>query len=267
MAIQNAAWSPRSEQFYNRLLVGLEDELVAQAHGLLIKIVSDRDEELSTLRQWARDGAVQGVVCKDIAVGDDFEASVQRTGLAYAILGDSSQLNHANLVAVNNADGMRRVLDHLIAGGRHEIDWISGPQRQLHTHVRLGVFEQYRADGRILGQAAEADYDVDRCLELITAALQRDVRPRAFLLDGEDVGIRVLERIRELGFSVPGDVALMCWDDSLTCQRADPPITALNHHVEELGRSVGRCLVAAAAGRLLHETAPDLQIVARASTD
>lgn len=266
MAVQRNGWTPRSEHFYNRLLAGLQEELLGYGHTVIVKIVSDRDEELATFARWAEDGSVDAVVCKDITVDDDVEERLRSLGISYAVLGDADQAIAGNAVTVDNAAALREVLDHLRAAGHRRIDWLNGPPAQWQTHTRLRVFEEYLADGRIEGVASPAEYDEDRCRELIDAAMSREQPPTAFVVDGGHLAPVAMEVLRKLGRSVPADVALVSWDDSLACQRADPPVSALDHHVEELGRGVARCLVDALDGRKRREVGPRPNLVRRAST-
>ncbi|QDP96350.1 LacI family transcriptional regulator [Microlunatus elymi] len=266
LTMERNSWSPRSEEFYNQLLVGLGDEVIGQGHMVIVEIVADRDEELATYARWARDGSVDAVLCKDIGVGDDLEDRVDQLGLAHVVLGDTHQPVTANAVAVDNAGGLREALDYLRAAGHRRIDWITGPPAQFHTHVRMQAFSDYLADGLIEGVAAPANYDPERCREMLAAALRRDHPPTAFLVDGDFLATVVEDFVRHSGRVVPTDVSVMSWDDTLTCQRADPPISALEHHIADLGHAVGRCLVAAVEGRQLREVGPRPQLVIRAST-
>ncbi len=266
MTVQRNGWTPRSEHFYNRLVAGLEEELLRHGHTVIVKIVTDRAEERATFVRWAEDGSVDAVVCKDITVDEDLEQELQSLGLRYAVLGDSHQTIAANAVTVDNAGALREVLDHLRAAGHRRIDWLSGPQAQWQTHTRLGVFDSYVAGGRIEGRVSAAEYDEERCRELVGAAMSRDRPPTAFLLDGGHLASVASDVLRKLGFSVPADVSLVSWDDSLACQRADPPVSALDHHVEELGRGVARCLIDAVEGRERREAGPRPNLVVRAST-
>ena len=266
LTMERNSWSPRSEEFYNKLLVGLGDEVIGRGHMVIVEIVADRQEELATYARWAEDGSVDAVMCKDIGVGDDLEDRVQALGLAHAVLGDTRQPVHSNMVAVDNAAGMRETIDYLRAAGHQRIDWITGPPVQFHTHVRMEVFADYLAEGLIEGSAIAAEYDSDRCRQLVTAALERDHPPTAFLVDGDFLATVAVDCLRRNGRDVPADVSVVSWDDSLICQRADPPISALQHHVADLGHAVGRCLIAAVEGRELRELGPSPQLVIRASS-
>ncbi|HEY9290662.1 MAG TPA: substrate-binding domain-containing protein [Microlunatus sp.] len=266
LTMERNSWSPRSEEFYNQLLVGLGDEVIGQGHMVIVEIVAGREEELATYARWARDGSVDVVLCKDIGVGDDLEDRLLELGLAHVVLGDTRQPVRSNAVAVDNAAGLREAIDYLRAAGHRRIDWITGPAVQFHTHVRMEVFADYLSEGLIEGVAAAAEYDPERCRELITAALQRDHPPTAFLVDGDFLATVAVDCLRRNGRDVPAEVSVVSWDDSLTCQRADPPISALQHHIADLGHAVGRCLIAAVEGRELRELGPRPQLVIRASS-
>jgi LacI family transcriptional regulator, repressor for deo operon, udp, cdd, tsx, nupC, and nupG len=267
ITLQRRGWSPRSEQFYSQLLVGLEDEVISRGHTVIVQTVGSRQEEHETFARWAADGSVDAVVCKDIAIGDDLEDRMHELGVPYVVLGDTQQPISANAVVVDNVTSLRSVIDHFRAAGHSRIDWITGPVTQFHTHLRLEAFAQYLADGVIEGETHPANYDADRCQELVTAAMGREKPPTAFLIDGAFLATATLTCLRRLGFSVPGDVSIISWDDSLICQRSEPPLSALDHHVGELGHGVGKCLIAAVEHRKLRIGGPMPSLVSRESSN
>ncbi len=55
--------------------------------------------------------------------------------------------------------------------------------------------------------------------------------------------------LRERGRSVPGDVALVGFDDSVIARHMDPPLTSVRQPIEEMGREMARVLLEEIAER------------------
>ena len=47
----------------------------------------------------------------------------------------------------------------------------------------------------------------------------------------------------QMGFSVPDDVSIVAWDDSLICQVVHPPLTAMTRDIPSYGGAVARRLL------------------------
>jgi DNA-binding LacI/PurR family transcriptional regulator len=51
-----------------------------------------------------------------------------------------------------------------------------------------------------------------------------------------------------MGFSVPDDVSIVAWDDSLMCGVVHPPLTALTRDIPAYGTAATKLLLAAIEG-------------------
>ncbi|MFD8792868.1 substrate-binding domain-containing protein, partial [Streptomyces vinaceus] len=54
--------------------------------------------------------------------------------------------------------------------------------------------------------------------------------------------------LRAAGRLIPGDVALVGFDDSVPARHMEPPLTSVRQPVEEMGRTMARMLLARMAG-------------------
>ena len=57
-----------------------------------------------------------------------------------------------------------------------------------------------------------------------------------------------LSALAEAGRRVPGDVAVVGYDDSPVARSTNPPLTSVHQPIEEMGREAARLLVGAADG-------------------
>ena len=72
---------------------------------------------------------------------------------------------------------------------------------------------------------------------------------------------------QQLGVSVPDDVSVVAWDDSLLCQVVHPPITTLTRDIAEFGALGSRQLLAVIDGAQVGDLeAPRAVLTPRAST-
>jgi DNA-binding LacI/PurR family transcriptional regulator len=58
-----------------------------------------------------------------------------------------------------------------------------------------------------------------------------------------------LRTLRKAGRRVPGDVAVVGFDDLAVAQIADPPLTTVHQPIEALGREMARMLLALVNGQ------------------
>ena len=78
----------------------------------------------------------------------------------------------------------------------------------------------------------------------------------------------VIAGIRESGRTVPGDVAVIGFDDVEVAVHTDPPLTTIRQPMHEMGATAARLLLAALAGAPLpaEPTVLPTSLVVRGST-
>lgn len=259
-------WAPRLEHFSNRLVKGLQDVLVGAGHTLLLRLVGDEDEHWRVWQHWARSGSVDAVVVHGDGYADQGTLSrVEELGLPFVLLGERVQQGwHDCTVTVDSAELLHVPLDHLVGRGFTRLVWISGPTTDLHTQVRLKAFDDYLRDHPLVrGSVHPGDYTPDHAFSVLDEVLGNGDEPVGLLVDGDYVAACVRGWLSERGIAT-ARAGLVGWDDSYFCSGANPPITAIEHHVDGLGRQLGRALVALTDGTVsTHLEGPPAELLVR----
>ena len=73
--------------------------------------------------------------------------------------------------------------------------------------------------------------------------------PTAIIYDSAVLGVTGLGAAQQMGFSVPDDLSIVAWDDSLICQVVHPPLTAVARDIPAYGEAAAIRLLAEIDGR------------------
>ena len=79
-------------------------------------------------------------------------------------------------------------------------------------------------------------------------ALAASERPTALIYDNDVMAVAGLTVAMEQGLSVPADLSIIAWDDSVLCEHTFPKLTALSHDVVAFGAHAARRLFDVVAG-------------------
>ena len=135
-------------------------------------------------------------------------------------------------------------VEYLAALGHRHIARVGGLPGFLHTAIRTQAFDDIC---RQLDLAPPVTISTDYTGEDGTRATRRLLaardRPTAILYDNDIMAVAGLSVAREMGFSVPGDLSLIAWDDSILCQLVHPPLTAMSRNIPAYGASAARQLL------------------------
>lgn len=258
--------APQREEFFQRIIGGLDDALGDAEGSLLVARVGHLEEELAMYAHWQATKAVDAVILKDLVAGDRRPEHLQALGIPTVALCDPSQQGHFGALCFDNAGAMRSVLKFLIGLGHTRIARITGPAAFVHTQVRSKSFDAVAEASHLNPRILVGDYS-ERCGHVLTAQLlSTSPVPTAIVYDNDLMAVGGQRAAQSMAFS-PADVSLLAWDDSLACQLASPDLTALGHDVAAMGGQLARlALDLLATGRAGREPAAPPSIIRRGST-
>lgn len=256
--------------FFTGLVRGIENALLAAGYTLLLansdEIPAREEQMLGTLRA----EGVAGLVFVPIT-GRTTEYRPLAEAAMPIVAVDRLPANlHVDLVTVDNARGSRSAVEHLIGLGHRAIGLISGPPRhstaqEREQGYRVALQEAHvpiRADLLRHGDFREAGgYGAMRAL------LELQHPPTAVFVANNLMTLGALRALHEAERRIPGDVALVGFDDMPWATSLNPPLTAVSQPALAMGETAAELLLARIAepSRPVRHVVLDTNLVVRAS--
>lgn len=147
------------------------------------------------------------------------------------------------MIVVDNAGGIRQVMEHLVEHGHREIALIAGDETDPgDSQIRLTA---YRRAVKELGLAEDprlveyGQHWVDGGYHAMQRLMQSDVKFTAVACSNDESAMGAIRAIHEAGLRIPWDIAVTGFDDHLTALAQVPPLTSVHYPLFETGyRSV-----------------------------
>jgi len=143
---------------------------------------------------------------------------------------------------------------HLAALGRRRIAHVTGPERFEAVRLRrAGFVSALSSAGLKVDDAMTMNGDWSEewgrsALERLFA--RRRGAPDAIFCGNDQIARGVVDGLRERGITVPGDVAVVGFDNwQIIAEACRPPLTTIDMNLKQLGREAGRRLIDLIAGR------------------
>ncbi|MFC1404545.1 MULTISPECIES: LacI family DNA-binding transcriptional regulator [Streptacidiphilus] len=155
-------------------------------------------------------------------------------------------------IGVTNWSGARDAVQHLLGLGHTRIGMVAGRSHSLAGAARLHGYRAALEEAGIAYDPAivrSTDFDFDEALVASLQVMASTEPPTAFFAASDAQALGVLEAARQYGLSVPRDLAVMSFDDTLVAAMACPPLSAVRQPFEELGHEATRVLLQLAEGR------------------
>jgi LacI family transcriptional regulator len=231
-------------EFFSEVMRGMDE--TAQRHGfhLIISRSHATKQGIETAMRAMR-GRVDGVVAMSPDLDGESLLNLPST-LPVVLLCSVSPGNELDSLTIDNCRGARAVVRHLIGLGHKRIAIIKGAARNYDAAERL---RGYRL------ALKEAGLKPERALELeggfteaggYAAALEvieMDPRPTAIFAANDSMAIGAVSALRESGAEIPGEMAVVGFDDIPLARYMDPPLTTVRVPICDLGARAVEMLV------------------------
>jgi LacI family transcriptional regulator len=242
-----------SSAFYATALKGAQEVLEAAGYHVLVvnteRAAGRERAALGTLRAHQ----VDGVIVASYGGYHDI-------GVPAAFFDDVPARAGVGGVALANEQGIALLVEHLVEHGHRRIAYVGPPAGTADGETLLVFVGRERLDGfrAAIGRAGLAlppeyvrmtDPSVAQQAARSVAAelLAVEPRPTAIVAATDTLTMGVLQAARDHALAVPGDLAVVSFDEPVYADLLDPPLTSLDRHDRELGRRAAELLLDALA--------------------
>ncbi|WP_049576394.1 LacI family DNA-binding transcriptional regulator [Nonomuraea sp. SBT364] len=232
------------EPFYMEFISGIESVLAERSHSLLLRLVSDVEEEIGVVDGWGRSKQIRGSIMVDFTLDDPRVAAAADLRLPLIAVGHPDLTGGLPSVWTDDGAAVAEAVRYLAALGHRRLARVSGPAGLGHSAIRSEAFAKAVSDLNLEpGRVLPTDFSGEQGARATRALLASAQRPTAILYDNDIMAVAGLSVATEMGVSVPAELSLLAWDDSQLCRLTHPPLSAMSHDVFAFGAEVARRLM------------------------
>ncbi|MBK0332629.1 MULTISPECIES: LacI family DNA-binding transcriptional regulator [Brachybacterium] len=226
--------------YFSNLAQTFIDEAQGRGRTVVLHTTSaGRDEEIEVLRGFRR-RLGDGVIFNPMQVGEDYLAQMEHVDQPTVFIGEHLSDAHlppgSDYVRIDNTRATADATAHLLERGRRRLAFVGAmettdPAPHSSSGLRIEGFRQalWRHDLDPARAPIEEVADWHRADGREAAHRLLDAHPH---LDGlvcgnDEIALGALAGLRDRGRTVPGDVAVVGYDDSPEALFAHPPLTTI----------------------------------------
>ncbi len=186
---------------------------------------------------------VSALILVGLGLGDRIAAELDTMDTRVVLMHERSASLRKFAVVTDDVEGARLATRHLLEHGHTAVACVGGPESgslaggPVADHVegwRKAMADAGRPTEGLLLRAPYNRYDTyEAALRLLAAP----DRPTAVFCSTDDQAIGLLRAARELGVDVPGDLAVVGFDDVKEAAMTDPPLTTVASDREAMART------------------------------
>lgn len=253
--------------FFPRMIIEIQRVCEQQGYHVLItqsnENPADELKNLNIMRSAMVDGLIVSVVHRNRNI-EHFK-QLQEDGIPIVFVNRASDLSDATLVTVDDEKMAFFAVEHLIYGGRRRILHLTGPADLKNTQERRTGYRNALSKHRIpVDEELIREGGIER--ETGYRAMQRyfeggGIVPDAVFGFNDPVAIGAMEAIKQAGYRIPQDIAVVGFSESRSALLIDPPLTSVAQPLSELGATAARLLLE----KIEHPDTPPKRVVLNAS--
>jgi LacI family transcriptional regulator len=235
--------------FFTEVTRGIEDRL-REANCLLVLCSSDdsTDKEshyLGVLEEQRVRGLLITPATRDVSRLE----RLQKLGTTVVLLDRTSPTSDLCSVAVDDVHGGELAGRHLLERGHHRIGFINGPRatrqcadrrRGLRKAVRAAGLEPDKVVQEITTHTLNAEGGEAALYTMLDSGAPR---PTAIFCVNDVTALGVLRGLLRRGLSVPGDMAVVGYDDVEFAAMLSTPLTSVRQPKYQLGQAAAELLL------------------------
>jgi DNA-binding LacI/PurR family transcriptional regulator len=216
--------------YFDEIGRGVEEECWRRGYAVMLAGATNSNSE-AVLTDIA--GRVDGLVILSGAVSDhELERIAER--LRVVVVSDPDLAGSVPHVAVDNAGGMRAVVEHLVEAHRLRRMAFVGAVDDSDRRERYATFRSTLHDAGLPAPDRPIAITVDPRARP-RDPIDRDALPEAFVCENDEVALGVMDALRDLGVNVPGEVAVTGFDGIVAGRLATPRLTTARQPLTRMG--------------------------------
>ncbi|MBN2795526.1 MAG: LacI family DNA-binding transcriptional regulator [Clostridia bacterium] len=244
--------------FSEDLNIGLEHHLFAGILQSFKAYVEDLGYEVTfvtkkvgvqslTYLEWCKYKNVDGVFIVTVDRDDENLNELTHSGIPIVSV-DNGLLNVPTIIS-DNLQGTRMAIEYLMNKGANRIAHIAGPQRSFAAVERLDAYKDtlikasVQVDDNLIVEADNYDFmsgkrAIDQLLK------QSEKMADAIYAASDDIAIGAIVALKEHGYKVPEDVAVVGFDNIELSGYTSPSLTTVSQQKDLIGTEAAKHLIA-----------------------
>lgn len=227
-------------EFFSEIVRGMDREASRRGYLLLLSNLHAKSDQ-AKLALRTMHGRVDGliVMAPHLSEADLSEALPPAVPAILVNTRDPDEKRPA--IHLDNAAGVRVVVDHLVEAGRTRLVHIAGPRGNIDADERMAAFTAECSKRGVSFKISRGEFDEASGERAINELLEAGEEFDAVFAANDNMAIGALDALRNAGVSVPEQVSLVGFDDIPLARHIG--LTTVRVRIAELGEEALKSLL------------------------
>lgn len=239
-----------SHSFFPEVVRGIEEVTYEKSYQLILTHSAEKFEREQSAIETLRAKRVDGIMisCSQTTNDSSYYKNLKNIGVPIVFFDRCIDGIGLSCITVNDKTGAKQITQHLIDHGYKRIAHLKGPQGVSIGKKRFEGFKEALTESGLqledklvveTGFQEEGGYKaMKKILEL-----PREDWPEAVMAVNDPAAFGAIEAIKEVGLSIPDDIAIVGFSDDIRAELLPVPLTTVQQPAYEVGKKAAQKLI------------------------
>ena len=235
--------------YFSEVLMGIGHVLETYGYNMQLMMYNDIEQEKDKVMSALASGMIRGAILLSTRSYDRLIQELANSEYPFVISGRVDGIESDKPIYSVNTDNRGdsfKLVDHLIKLGHKKIAVINGPREYV---VNMDRYDGYRrallTNGLNYDPSLELDggYTLNDAKKAVVAMLRERQDITAVFAKDDLKAIAAIQGIKEMGYFVPEDIAIVGYNDYEIAKIAEPRLTTMHVPIYDLGTHLAEMLM------------------------
>lgn len=242
------------DPFFSTLIAMIVEQAGRHDYHLCVDTARTARSQRAIYEELLRTRRVDGLILIESETHDRRIERLSREGFPFVLIGHYDPEDVVYSVDNDNIRAAFMATDYLLRSGRQRVAYLGGPAGLTVTRDRLQGYKQ-ALEAHGIGydprRAVFADFNARSAASAIAELLSQSPAPDAILALDDMLAIAAMRTVKQHGYRVPEDIALVGFNDSPLCEYVEPRLTSVSVEIRALARAATEMLIGLVEGQEL----------------
>lgn len=222
-------------------------EYVAKENGYSLLLINTNEQELQTFAFWNhfQSKYIDGFILAESELGEIAQGYLEELNIPFVRIDRAVNPDRCNSVSVDNFEGARLAVSHLLEIGCKKIAHVSGPLNLYPAQERLNGYKRIMELNQLIPIIAEGDFTLESGTLQTEKLLQEHPDIDGVFYSNDLMAIGAIKALKAQKKSIPEDVAIIGFDGIRLTEIVYPELSTIKQPIDKIGEIATNNLIQA----------------------
>lgn len=233
-----------TDPYFPRLTQGIAQACNQHDYTLALFLVGTKEDEEKIYPRIFRKGLLDGILIQSGQTGDQLINQLIGSSVPLVVVGRPFQTENVSYIDIDNTVAAYNAVSHLIRLGYQRIGTITGlPGSTVSIDRKQGYLRALIERGRNVDETLIVDGDFSEAGGYYAMQQLLPANPDAVFAASDLMAVGAMRAVREVGLTIPGDIAFVGFDDIPIATQYVPHLTTIRQPIVQFGFSAVEILI------------------------